>query len=335
MKALLTGATGFVGAAVLRRLLAEGIDVRILVRKGMVAPIRKGLPIEFMAGELLDPVDMKQAVSGCSALFHVAADYRLWVPDPQTMYAINVKGTLTLMQAALDAGLERIVYTSSVAVLGLRPDGQAADEETPSMLEDMVGHYKRSKFMAEEEVHRLCREAGLPAIIVNPSTPIGPGDSKPTPTGRMVRDAIAGKIPAYVDTGLNIVHVDDVAQGHWLAFKHGKIGERYILGGQNLSLKFILTRLAQIAGRSPPMLRLPRFVLYPLAAGAQAWIHLRGRGVPRVTLDELRMTAKKMYFSSAKAERELGYNHRPAEHAFVDAVQWFQENPCQRGVTGK
>ena len=326
MKTLLTGASGFVGAAVLRRLLSEGLDVRLLIRRGADPRAWERLPVEVVEGDLRDAPAVKRAVSGCQAVFHVAADYRLWVPDPPAMYATNVEGTTTLMQAALDAGVERIVYTSSVAVLGVRSDGRPADEETPSTLADMVGHYKRSKFLAEEAVRRLCREAGLPAVIVNPSTPLGPGDHKPTPTGRMVRDAATGRMPAYVDTGLNVVHVDDVAQGHWLAFRHGRIGERYILGGENLSLKAIVTRIAQIAGRAPPLLRVPRIALYPVAVGAEAWIRLRGRGVPLVTVDELRMAAKKMYFSSAKAERDLGYTHRPAEAAFADAVRWFQDN---------
>ncbi len=325
MKALLTGASGFVGAAVQRRLLAQGIELRVLVRPGSDTSAWRQTDIEVVTGDLRDASSLRLAVSGCQTLFHVAADYRLWVPDAAAMYASNVDGTAALMRAALDAGLERIVYTSSVAVLGKRSDGQPADEEIPSSLADMVGHYKRSKFLAEEAVRALCREAGLPAVIVNPSTPIGPGDVKPTPTGRMVRDAAAGRMPAYVDTGLNIVHVDDVAQGHWLAFQRGRIGERYILGGENLPLKQILGRIAQIAGCAPPRLRLPRRALYPLAAGAEAWARLRG-GLPRVTLDELRMSAGKMYFSSAKAERELGYVHRPAQEAFVDAVRWFRRD---------
>ena len=330
MKALLTGASGFVGAAVQRRLLAQGVELRVLVRPGTDTSAWRQTDIEVVTGDLRDASSLRRAVSGCQALFHVAADYRLWVPDPAAMYASNVDGTVALMRAALDAGLERIVYTSSVAVLGKRSDGQPADEGIPSSLADMVGHYKRSKFLAEEAVRALCREAGLPAVIVNPSTPIGPGDIKPTPTGRMVRDAAAGRMPAYVDTGLNIVHVDDVAQGHWLAFQRGRIGERYILGGENLPLKMILGRIAQIAGCAPPRLRLPRRALYPLAAGAEAWARLRG-GLPRVTLDELRMSAGKMYFNSVKAERELGYVHRPAQEAFVDAVRWFQ---CGGSLSG-
>jgi dihydroflavonol-4-reductase len=331
MKALLTGASGFVGGAVLRSLVRQGLELRVMVRPGTDTRYCERLGVEAVAGDLRDAASLRAAVSGCQALFHVAADYRLWVPDPASMYATNVDGTAALMRAALDAGLERIVYTSSVAVLGVRSDGHPADEETPSTVADMVGHYKRSKFLAEEAVRRMCREQGLPAVIVNPSTPVGPGDRRPTPTGRMVRDAAAGRMPAYVDTGLNIVHVDDVAQGHWLAFQHGKTGERYILGGDNLSLERILTRIAEIAGHAPPRLRLPRPALYPVAVAAEAWQRLRGGGTPLVTVDELRMAAKKMFFSSAKAERDLGYTHRPAEAAFADAVHWFQE----RGVPGR
>ena len=330
MKALLTGVSGFVGAAVLRHLLSQDIEIRVLVRPGTDASFWRRLGVEVLEGDLRNAASLIGPVSGCQMLFHVAADYRLWVPDSASMYATNVDGTVALMRAALNAGVERVVYTSSVAVLGARSDGQAVDEDAPSTLADMVGHYKRSKFMAEEAVRRLCHEEGLPAVIVNPSTPIGAGDCKPTPTGRMVRDAATGRMPAYVDTGLNIVHVDDVAQGHWLAFQHGKPGERYILGGENLPLKFILARIAQIAGHAPPRLRLPRTALYPLAAGAEAWTRVRGRGTPLLTVDELRMAAKKMYFSSAKAERDLGYTHRPAEAAFADAVRWFQE----RGALG-
>ncbi len=342
MKALLTGASGFVGAAVERMLLARGVDLRVLIRPdsgtarpGASAERWRQAGVEVVEGDLRDAASLRRAVAGCDALFHVAADYRLWVPDPAAMYASNVDGTVALLRAALDAGVTRIVYTSSVAVLGKRADGQPADEETPSSLADMVGHYKRSKFLAEEAVRGLCRDAGLPAVIVNPSTPIGPGDVKPTPTGRMVRDAAAGKMPAYVDTGLNIVHVDDVAQGHWLAFERGRVGERYILGGDNLSLQAIFTRIAAIAGCPPPRVRLPRLPLYPIALGAEFWARLSG-GLPRVTVDELRMSAGAMLFSSAKAERELGYVHRPAEEAFADAVRWFRRDaPVAPALAGQ
>ncbi len=323
MKALLTGASGFVGGAVLRRLLQEGVAVRVLAREGVDPSGWEGLDVERVTGDLTDGPALDRAVAGCQLLFHVAADYRLWVPDPRAMYAANVGGSERLVRAALDAGVERIVYTSSVAVLGHYADGREADEAAPSRLEDMIGHYKRSKFIAEEVLRALCREEGAPIVIVNPSTPIGPADRKPTPTGRMVRDAAAGRMPAYVDTGLNVVHVDDVAMGHWLAFTDGQVGERYILGGDNLSLAAILTRIAGLTGHRSPWLRIPRRLLYPLAWAAEGVTRLRGRGTPLVTMDELRMAAHKMYFSSAKAEQSLHYTHRPAEDALRDAVQWF------------
>ncbi len=326
MKALLTGASGFVGGAVLRRLLAEGVEVRVLARRDADTANWQGLDVEVVHGDLRTGENLDMAVAGCQGLFHVAADYRLWVPDPAPMYAANVGGTERLMRAALGAGVERIVYTSSVAVLGFYGDGRIADENAPSTLATMIGHYKRSKFLAEELVRNLCVSEGLPAVIVNPSTPIGPADRKPTPTGRMVRDAAAGRMPAYIDTGLNVVHVDDVAMGHWQAFGQGAVGERYILGGDNLPLGAMLTRIAGLTGHRSPLLRLPRRALYPLAWGAESWVRLRGRGTPLVTRDELRMAAHKMYFSSEKAENSLGYRHRPAEEALRDAVQWFREH---------
>ncbi|MBM3572625.1 MAG: NAD-dependent epimerase/dehydratase family protein, partial [Alphaproteobacteria bacterium] len=233
---LVTGATGFVGSAVARALLAAGHRVRALARPGSDRGNLDGLAIELYEGRLEDRESLERAVAGATALFHVAADYRLWVPDPDAMLATNVAGTRALMEVAQAAGVRRIVYTSSVAALGLHADGRPADETTPSSLADMVGPYKRSKFLAEEAVRALVRERGLPAVIVNPSTPIGPRDIKPTPTGRVVLEAARGNMPAYVDTGLNLVHVDDVAAGHLLAFDHGRVGERYILGGENVTL---------------------------------------------------------------------------------------------------
>ena len=326
MRALITGASGFVGAAVLRRLVLEGVPVRVLARPGADDAAWKDLPdIEVVEGDLCDPASLERAVLGCRWVFHVAADYRLWVPDPEIMYRANVDGSETLLRAALVAGVERIVYTSSVAVLGLRSDGQPSTEETPSSIDDMIGHYKRSKFLAEERVRVLCREQGAPIVIVNPSTPIGPADRKPTPTGRMVLEAAAGRMPAYVDTGLNVVHVDDVAMGHWLALQYGKPGERYILGGDNLSLRAILTRISGLTGRPSPRFRVPRRLLYPIAWVSEAWVRWRGSGLPLVSVDELRMAAHHMYFDSRKAEQELGYTHRPAEEALRDAVAWFAE----------
>ena len=239
------------------------------------------------------------------------------------MHRTNVGGTRDLLRAAVSAGVTRIVYTSSVATLGLTTDGSSADENTPTRLAEKVGPYKQSKFLAEEEVKRLIREEGIPAVIVNPSTPVGPGDVKPTPTGRMIVEAAAGRMPAFVDTGLNVVHVDDVAAGHLQAFDKGVIGERYILGGENLTLAQILAGIAKIVGRKPPTIKLPRQLIYPLAIGAEAWARISGKE-PFVTMDGLKMAAKHMYFTSAKAERELGYHARPAQQALVDAVAYFQ-----------
>ncbi|MCH6578675.1 MAG: NAD-dependent epimerase/dehydratase family protein, partial [Proteobacteria bacterium] len=261
MTALVTGATGFVGSAVARKLIGAGKAVRVLVRADSDRRNIDGLRVEALEGELGDRASLARALEGCDALYHVAADYRLWVPDPDRMYANNVEGTRNIMEAALDAGVGRIVYTSSVAVLGLHPDGTPADEDLPVSVDDMIGHYKRSKFLAEEEVRRMVSEQGLPAVIVNPSTPIGPRDIKPTPTGRMIVEAAAGRMPAYVDTGLNLVHVDDVALGHLLAFERGRVGERYILGAENLSLREILTEIAGMVGRRPPRIRLPHNLL--------------------------------------------------------------------------
>lgn len=324
MKVLLTGATGFVGSAVARELLAAGHDVRVLVRPSSRRDNLAGLNVEYTEGDLREPPSLRRALAGREALFHVAADYRLWVPRPDELYRANVAGTEALVEAALDAGLERIVYTSSVATLAAFEDGRPADEDTPVSLDDMVGHYKRSKFLAEERVRALVRERGAPVVIVSPSAPVGPRDIKPTPTGRMILEAAQGRIPAYVDTGLNVVHVDDVARGHLLALEHGRVGERYILGGTNLSLRELLALVAEVAGRQPPRLRLPRRPLYPLAWADEVRARLTGRE-PRVTRDALRMARKKMYYSSEKARRELGYSARPVREAVVDAVGWFRE----------
>lgn len=322
-RVLVTGGTGFVGSSVARALLTAGASVYAFVRPGSDRRNLEGLPVEVREGRLEDAVSLERALDGCTALFHVAADYRLWVPDPPAMYRANLDGTRDLMQAALKAGIKRVVYTSSVATLGLRADGQPADETTPVALGDMIGPYKRSKFMAEEEVRRLVTEAGLPAVIVNPSTPIGPRDIKPTPTGRIIVDAASGRIPAYVDTGLNLVHVDDVAAGHLLAFERGRIGERYVLGGDDLGLAEMLAVIAELCGRRKPLVRLPRAAIYPIALAAETFARLTGRE-PFVTVDALRMAKKKMFFSSAKARRELGYQTRPARQAVHDALVWFR-----------
>ena len=325
MTSLVTGATGFVGSAVVRALLDAGEVPRALVRAGSDRRNLDGLAVELAEGDLRDAASLARACRGCQALFHVAADYRLWVPRPAEIYAVNVDGTRALMEAAGAAGVARIVYTSSVATLGLNRDGRPADEATPVTLADMIGPYKRSKFLAEEVVRGMVSEAGLPAVIVNPSTPVGPRDIKPTPTGRMIVEAARGRIPAFVDTGLNVVHVDDVAAGHLLAFERGQIGARYILGGENLALAEILGTIARLRGRPPPRLRLPHGLVLPIAHAAEAWARLTGGGEPFVTVDGLRMSKKRMFFTSAKAETELGYRARPAEAALADAVTWFRE----------
>jgi dihydroflavonol-4-reductase len=321
---LVTGATGFVGSAVARALIEMGHDVRVLARPNSDRRNLVDLSTEVAEGSLEDALSLVRAVAGCRYLFHVAADYRLWVTDPAPMFRTNVEGTRVLMRAALDAGVERVVYTSSVATLGLVPDGPA-NEETPSNVEDMIGPYKRSKFQAEEVVRDLIARRGLPAVIVNPSTPVGPRDRKPTPTGRLVLESARGHMPGYVETGLNIVHVDDVAAGHLAAAELGRVGERYILGGENLSLARILAEVAQAAGTRAPRIRVPYTVAYPVAIGAELLARLSGRK-PFITLDGVRMARKKMYFTSEKASRELGYTPRPARHAIADAVSWFKAN---------
>lgn len=326
MTALVTGATGFVGAAVARRILAAGEAVRVLVRETSDRRNLEGLDVEVVVGDLAAPADLTPALRGCTSLFHVAADYRIWCPDPAPMMAANVEGTRSIMRAAADAGVARIVYTSSVAVLGLHADRTPADEDTTSTLADMIGPYKRSKFMAEQMVDAMVRDEGLPAVIVNPSTPIGPRDIKPTPTGRMIVEAAAGRMPAYVETGLNVVHVDDVAEGHWLAHERGEIGRRYILGGENMSLRTILGEVAELVGRRPPRIKLPHGVVLPIAVVAEALARMGKGREPMATVDGVRMARKWMFFSSRRAEAELGYAPRPAVDAFGDAVAWFRDH---------
>jgi len=326
MTVLVTGATGFVGSAVARALLAEGEAVRVLARPESNRQNIRNLDVTVAEGDLNDPQSLLPAVSGCSAVFHVAADYRLWTRDPDEMIKTNVQGSQALVEAAHGAGVERIIYTSSVATLGINVDGVPGDEETPVTLDHMIGIYKRSKFLAEETVQRLIQEEGAPVVIVNPSTPVGPRDIKPTPTGRMIAEAAAGRMPAFVDTGLNVAHVDDVAAGHLLAWRKGQIGERYVLGGHNMTLAEILKEIAQICGRKPPTIRIPHGAIMPIAHISELWTRLTGGSEPFVTVDGVRMARKKMYFFSDKAKRDLGYQARPAHEAFVDAVAWFREN---------
>ena len=321
---LLTGATGFVGSAVARALLARGISVRALVRVGSDRRNLAGLALELVEGDLRDPAGFPAALRGCRTLVHVAADYRIWVPDPAEMLRANVDGTRALLLAARAAGVERMVYCSSVAALGLTKDGTPADEATPVTEAAVVGTYKTSKFRAEQAVLDLVRTQGLPAVVVNPAGPVGPRDVKPTPTGRMIVDAARGKMPAYVETGLDVVHVDDVAEGHVLALERGRVGERYILGGENLSLRHILEMIDAAMGRPPrPRARLRPGWLWPLALGCEVFARTTGRE-PLVTRDHLRMSRKMMFFSHAKAAAELGYAPLPAARAIGDAVAWFR-----------
>jgi dihydroflavonol-4-reductase len=328
MRALVTGATGFVGSAVTRALVNSGCQVRVLVRSGADRRNLQGLPVEIAVGDLTDRASLAQAIADCTALFHVAADYRLGTREPAQLYRANVEGTGNILDAARYAGVERMVYTSSVATIGLPADGTPGEEETSVAVTDMIGHYKRSKFLAEQLV-RESAQTGFSVVIVNPSTPVGPGDVKPTPTGQLVLDAACGRTPAYVDTGLNIVHVDDVAAGHLLAFHRGRAGERYILGGEDMTLREILAQIAQLVGRKPARIRLPHAALLPVAFIAEAFARVTG-GATRITVEGVRMSRKRMFYSSAKAIRELGYQSRPAVEAFADAVRWFRERGLVR-----
>jgi len=325
MKALVTGANGFLGSAVVRALLADGLAVRAFVRSGSDRRNLDGLDVEVAVGDLTDRASVRRAAAGCDAVFHVAADYRLWVADSKPMYRANVDGSVNVLESAAEAGAKGMVYTSSVAVLGLNKDRTPADEETPVTLADMVGHYKRSKYLAEATVRKRAADLGFPVVTVNPSTPIGPRDVKPTPTGRILLDAAAGRMPAFVDTGLNLVHVDDVAAGHLAAARLGVPGERYILGGDDFTLQQILELVAEHVGRRASTIRLPHWSVYPLAVGAEAIAMLTKRE-PRVTLDGLRMSKKHMYFSSRKAQRELQYRWRDPRLAVAAAVDWFKAN---------
>jgi dihydroflavonol-4-reductase len=324
-KTLLTGATGFVGSAVARALNRAGFPVRTLVRRGSPRAHLGDLELEFVEGDLRDADSVGRAVDGVRYVFHVAADHRLWARDPREIFTANVDGTRNLMQAALRAGVERVVYTSSVATLGLRPDGTPADEANPLSEMQGIGAYKRSKIAAERLVEAMIARDGLPAIIVNPSTPVGPRDIKPTPTGRIVVEAACGRIPGFVDTGLNLVHVDDVAAGHLAALERGVVGERYILGGANVTFADMLADIARLVGRKPPRLRIPRAAVMPIAYAAEALARFTGRE-PFATVDGVRMAKHRMFFTAAKAERDLGYRARPYIAGLQDAIQWFRQN---------
>jgi len=317
---LVTGATGFVGWHVARRLTEKGYRVRALVRPG--SRLRE-LEAEPVAGDLRDPASLERAAAGCSLIFHVAADYRLWVRDPAEMYASNVGGTRNLLEAARRAGVERVVYTSTVGAIGIPAEG-VGDEQTPVSLADMRGPYKRSKFLAEQAALKAARE-GLPVVIVNPTAPIGDHDFKPTPTGRIILDFLRGAMPAYIDTGLNFVDVENVAEGHLQACEHGRTGERYILGSENLTLRQFLERLAVVSGRPAPRRRIPYAVAWLAGVLSTGWAGLSGRP-PRAPLDAVRMARKKMFVSSVKAMRELGYAPRPVDEALRRAADWFRAN---------
>ena len=321
---LVTGASGFVGSAVARALIARGERVRVMVRAASPRTNVDGLDAEVAVGDLLDAASLAPVLAGVRRLYHVAADYRLWARDPEEIVRHNREGAANVMRAALTAGVERIVYCSSVATLslhGLAP-GTPSDETRPLTPETAIGAYKRSKVVAERLVEAMAADEGLPAVIVNPSTPIGPRDVKPTPTGRIIVEAATGKMPAFVDTGLNIAHVDDIARGHLLAMDRGRVGERYVLGGEDVELRDLLAEIARLSGRKPPTVALPRGPLFPLAAAAEAVARVTGRE-PFVTRDALKMAAYKMFFSSAKAKAELGYAARPWREAVGDAHAWF------------
>jgi dihydroflavonol-4-reductase len=321
---LVTGATGFIGANVVRALLDAGVAVRVLVRRGSDLRNLAGLPVDTVYGDLRDVASLRAALQNCQTLYHVAAHYSLWTPRPEETYAINVEGTENLLRTALEVGVEKVVYTSSVATIGMPADGSPGDETMTLPLAHAIGHYKRSKVLAEQRALALCRQ-GLPLVVVNPSAPIGPWDVKPTPTGKIIVDFLRRKMPAYLDTGLNLIDVRDVAQGHLLAAQYGKIGERYILGCRNMALRDILQTLAEVSGVPAPRLRLPYGVA--LATGyVSEWIARCTRRPPLVPLVGVQMARHPMYFTAHKAVRELGLPQSPIDTAMQHAVQWFREH---------
>ncbi|MBM4134115.1 MAG: NAD-dependent epimerase/dehydratase family protein [Nitrospira sp.] len=324
MKALVTGATGFVGAAVARSVAASGTEVRVLVRPESDLRNLDGLNVERAPGDLRDPASLRRALTGCQQLYHVAAHYALWAQDPRVFYDINVTGTRTLMEAARSAGTARIVYTSTIGAIGLPEGGGLGTEETPVSLAQMAGDYKRSKYLAEQEVLKLARE-GLPVVIVNPSAPVGERDIKPTPTGQMIVDFMKGRMPAYIETGMNLIDVEDVAAGHIHAMERGRLGERYILGNQNLMLKEIFEILSRLSGVPAPRIKLPRMAILPLAYANQ-WLtdHITHQA-PRIPLEGVKMAKYKMHYDCSKAARELGQPQIPVEVALEKAVRWFRD----------
>ena len=321
----ITGASGFVGSAVLRALIEAGFSVRALVRRTSRHHDLAGFGTTFIEGDLRDRESLRRGIEGCRYVFHVAADYRLWARDSREIFASNVAGTRNVMEEAMRAGVERVVHTSSVATLALRPDGMPSDESV-SLLEDKaIGAYKRSKIAAERLVREMIADKGLPAVIVNPSTPIGPRDLRPTPTGRIILAAAGGRIPVFIDTGLNLVHVDDVAQGHLAALRQGRIGDRYILGGQNVLFSQMLCDIAGLVGRRGPKFRLPWYATLPIACAAEAAAWVTGRE-PLATLDGVRLAKHRMFFDCSKAEQQLGICARPYAEGLHDAIRWFCES---------
>ena len=324
MKVLVTGATGFVGGAVARALVRAGIDVRVLARSESELKNLEGLMVEQRVGDLRDPASLRKALTGCQQLYHVAAHYALWAKDPSIFYDINVTGTRNLLEAAREAGIERTVYCSTIGAIGLPPRGGLGTEDTPVSLDQMAGHYKRSKYLAEQEVLKLAK-AGLPVVIVNPSAPVGAGDVKPTPTGQIIVDFMKGRMPAYIETGMNIVDVDDVATGHLLAMQKGRQGERYILGCRNLMLREVFEILSRITGVKAPSIKLPRIAILPFAYGNQWLANLTGQP-PRIPLEGVKMAKYKMHYDCSKAIRELGIPQTPPEVALEKAVRWFRDH---------
>lgn len=333
--AFLTGGTGFVGASLARLLLKQGLKVRALARKGSDRRNLAGLDLEIVEGGLQDCAAVESGVRGCRYVFHVAADYRIWVPNPADMYRANVDGTELVIRAAAKAGAERIVHCSSVAAVKVPHDRTPADETGEyASVDDVVGHYKKSKYLSDVLARRMAKDEGLPVVVVNPAAPIGPLDIKPTPTGRIVTDFLNGKMPSYIDTGLNIVHVEDVALGHWLAATKGRVGERYILGGENLTLKKVLDLLSEVSGHPAPRFKTPYAVAYAFGAVDTTLARLRGTE-PRAPLDAIKMARHYMWFSSDKAKKELGYAPRPAKTALKDAADWFSANGYVKAAAAK
>ena len=324
MTTLVTGATGFVGTHVARQLVSAGQSVRVLVRSGSNSEALGGLDVEYFEGDLRDVGSLERAMQGVRRVFHVAADYRLWTPRPEEIYENNVEGTRKLIAAAQNAGVERIVYTSTVATIAVPRHGALPNEDTHATLAEMIGHYKRSKFLAEQVAVEAAAK-GVPVVIVNPTAPVGPWDWKPTPTGRIILDFLKGKMPAYVDTGLNVAAVEDVAAGHLLAAEKGRVGERYILGARNMTLKQILDALSAITGRPAPRVRLPHAVALAAGYADQLFSRLAGRE-PQIPVEGVKMSRHRMFVESDKAERELGYRPTSVEAALERAVRWYEQH---------